>query len=90
MAFYTSHSQHLTSSVRLGIKFNPITSQGRRYKVAKCRSDFTYQVCNLIAMWAVVTYTAPVNSLTTVGYLLEVFIRLWIPSMARIFTSPWS
>ena len=40
MAFYTSHSQHLTSSVRLGIKFNPITSQGRRYKVAKCRSDF--------------------------------------------------
>ena len=31
-----------------------------------------------------------VNSLTTVGYLLEVFIRLWIPSMVRIFTSAWS
>ena len=30
------------------------------------------------------------NSLTTVGYLLEVFIRLWIPSMVRIFTSAWS
>ena len=25
------------------------------------------------------------NSLTTVGYLLEVFIMLWIPSMVRIF-----
>ena len=31
-----------------------------------------------------------INSLTTVGYLLEVFIRLWIPSMVRIFTSAWS
>ena len=30
------------------------------------------------------------NSLTTVGYLLDVFIKLWIPSMARIFTSAWS
>ena len=29
------------------------------------------------------------NSLTTVGYVLEVFIRLWIPSMVRIFTSAW-
>ena len=26
----------------------------------------------------------------TVGYLLEVFIRLWIPSMVCIFTSAWS
>ena len=32
-----------------------------------------------------------VNSLTTtVGFLLEVFIMLWIPSMVRIFTSAWS
>ena len=31
-----------------------------------------------------------VKGLTTVGYLLEVFIRLWIPSMVRIFTSAWS
>ena len=31
-----------------------------------------------------------VNSLTTVGYLLDVFIKLWIPSMVRIFTSAWS
>ena len=30
------------------------------------------------------------NSLTTVGYLLDVFIKLWIPSMLRIFTSTWS
>ena len=30
-----------------------------------------------------------VNSLTTVGYLQEVFIKLWIPSMVRIFTSAW-
>ena len=28
--------------------------------------------------------------ITTVGYLLEVFIKLWIPSMVRIFTSTWS
>ena len=32
----------------------------------------------------------PLTLLTTVGYLLEVFIRLWIPSMVRIFTSAWS
>ena len=31
-----------------------------------------------------------VNSLTTVGYLLDVFIKLWIPSTVRIFTSVWS
>ena len=31
-----------------------------------------------------------INSLTTVGYLLVVFIKLWIPSMVRIFTSAWS
>ena len=31
-----------------------------------------------------------INSLTTVGYLLDVFIKLWIPSMVRIFTSAWS
>ena len=30
------------------------------------------------------------NSLPTVGYLLEVFIKLWIPSMVHIFTSAWS
>ena len=30
------------------------------------------------------------NALTTVGYLLEVFIRLWILSMVHIFTSTWS
>ena len=30
------------------------------------------------------------NSLTTIGYLLDVFIKLWIPSMVRIFTSAWS
>ena len=30
------------------------------------------------------------NFLTTVGYLLEVFIRLWIPSLVRISTSVWS
>ena len=47
-------------------------------------------LCNLIAVWAVVTYMSPVNFLTNVGYLLEVFIRLWIPSMVRIFTSVWS
>ena len=35
-------------------------------------------------------YLRAINSLTTVGYLLEVFIRLWIPSMVRIFTSAWS
>ena len=27
------------------------------------------------------------NSLTTVGYLLEVFIKLWIPSLVRISNS---
>ena len=32
----------------------------------------------------------PFNSLTTVGYLLELFIRLWIPSLVRISTSAWS
>ena len=31
-----------------------------------------------------------VNSLTSVGYLLEVFIGLWIPSLIRISTSAWS
>ena len=31
-----------------------------------------------------------INSLTTVGYLLDVFIKLWIPSMVRIFTYAWS
>ena len=30
------------------------------------------------------------NSLTTIGYLLEVFIRLWKPSLVRISTSAWS
>ena len=30
------------------------------------------------------------NSLTTIGYLQEVFIRLWIPSLLRISTSAWS
>ena len=30
------------------------------------------------------------NSLITVGYLLEVFIKLWIPSLVCIFTSAWS
>ena len=31
-----------------------------------------------------------INFLTAVGYLLEVFIGLWILSMVRIFTSTWS
>ena len=31
-----------------------------------------------------------INSLTTVGYLLEVFFRLWIPSLVRISTYAWS
>ena len=31
-----------------------------------------------------------INTLTTVGYLLEVFIKLWTPSMVCIFTSAWS
>ena len=30
------------------------------------------------------------NSLTTVGCLLEIFIRLWIPSLVRISTCAWS
>ena len=30
------------------------------------------------------------NSLKTVDYLLEVYIRLWIPSLVRISTSAWS
>ena len=30
------------------------------------------------------------NSLTTVGYLLEVFFKLWIPFMVRIFASAWT
>ena len=34
--------------------------------------------------------TMQFNSLTTVGYLLGVFIKLWIPSTVRIFTSAWS
>ena len=44
---------------------------------------------------ASITFSLPLNeelanSLTTVGYLLEVFIKLWIPSMVHIFTSAWS
>ena len=31
-----------------------------------------------------------VNSLTTVDYLMEVLIKLWIPSLVCIFTSAWS
>ena len=31
-----------------------------------------------------------VNSLTTVGYLLGVFFRLWICFLVRISTSAWS
>ena len=31
-----------------------------------------------------------VNSFTTVGYLLAMFIKLWIPCLVRIFTSAWS
>ena len=31
-----------------------------------------------------------VNSLTTAGYLLGVFFRLWIPFLVRISTSAWS
>ena len=34
--------------------------------------------------------TLEINSLTTVDYLLDVFIKLWIPSMVHIFTSAWS
>ena len=30
------------------------------------------------------------NSLTTVGYLLVVFFRIWIPSLVCISTSAWS
>ena len=30
------------------------------------------------------------SSSTTEGYLLEVFIRLWIASLVRISTSAWS
>ena len=30
---------------------------------------------------------APINSLTTIGYLLEVFLWLWIPSLVHILTS---
>ena len=32
----------------------------------------------------------PFNSLTTVGNLLKVFIRLWMPSVVHIWTSAWS
>ena len=39
--------------------------------------------------WCCFQYGLPFNSLATVGYLLEVFIKLWIASMVRIFTSPW-
>ena len=58
--------------------------------------------CSYVALWegkyhnCCIGKTVPggiyftVNSLTTVGYLLEVFIRLWIPSMVRIFTSAWT
>ena len=35
-------------------------------------------------------YVLLFNSLTTVGYLLEVFIRLWIPFLVHISTSAWS
>jgi len=31
-----------------------------------------------------------INSLTTVGYLLRVFFRLWISFLVRISTSAWS
>ena len=31
-----------------------------------------------------------INSLTTVGYLLEVFLRLWIPFLVCISASAWS
>ena len=31
-----------------------------------------------------------INSVITIGYLLEVFTRLWIPSLVCIFTSAWS
>ena len=30
------------------------------------------------------------SPLTTVGYLLEICIRQWIPSLVRISTSAWS
>ena len=30
------------------------------------------------------------NSLTTIGYLLEVIINLWVASMVLIFTFAWS
>ena len=57
------------------------------------------QVCSIwtLLFWINITCTLlvfmfyhtvwDVNSLTTVGYLPEVFIRLWIPSMVHIFTS---
>ena len=44
-AFYTSHDERLTGSVHLGMNFNIIMSRRRRYKVAKCRSDFSAS-CN--------------------------------------------
>ena len=43
MAFYTSHDECLTDSVSMN--FSIIVSRGRRYKVAKCRSDFSAS-CN--------------------------------------------
>ena len=47
-------------------------------------------------VWTFVWFTgslikiALINSSKTVGYLLEVFIRLRIRSMVNIFTSGWS
>ena len=48
------------------------------------------QLASFPANWNLGNLALLVNSLTTVGYLLEVFIGLWIPSMVRIFTSAWS
>ena len=51
---------------------------------------FSRDVCKLFSELNMVTdlpLRSLSNSLTTVGYLLEVFIKLWIPSMVRIFTS---
>ena len=36
------------------------------------------------------TLLPTLNSFTTVGYLLGVFYRLWIPFLVRISTSAWS
>ena len=52
----------------------------------------SWQTCKVLRPWAVFRDTMVeilllINSLTTVGYLLEVFIR---PTLVRIFTSAWS